>query len=120
MLVTLFVLTTALAVSVPADQAAAQDLAERAITGPNPTLPHCLVTLKEEVAVPAQEPGVLVTLDVEEGSRVAPDQEIGRIDDSQPQIQRTLAEIKQSSAEEAHKNDVNIRYSKAAYLVAEQ
>ena len=61
-----------------------------------------------------------MTLDVEEGSRVAPDQEIGRIDDSQPQIQRTLAEIKQSSAEEAHKNDVNIRYSKAAYLVAEQ
>jgi len=118
MLVTLFVLTTALAVSVPVGEATAQEFTPSA--SENPVLPHCLVTIKEEVSVPAQEPGVLVTLNVQEGDQVQPNQELGRIDDGERRIQRKLAEIKRNSAKEAAENDVNIRYSRAAYLVAQQ
>ena len=55
-----FLLTAALAVSAPYEGRATQP--RGAVT--NPTLANCLVSLKHEVRVPAQEPGVLVMLDV--------------------------------------------------------
>lgn len=85
----------------------------------NPVLQHCVVSVKDEVEVPAQEAGVLVALPVREGMRVRRDEVLGRIDDSERQSERQQAQIEQAAAKEQAENDVNVRYADAAAQVAE-
>ena len=82
-------------------------------------LSRCLVSLVEEVEVPAQEPGQLIAVEAREGLEVEAGQLLAQIDDQQAQQARKLATIEHRSAQEKAINDVNVRYSKAASDVAE-
>jgi multidrug efflux pump subunit AcrA (membrane-fusion protein) len=77
-----------------------------------------LVKVADQIKLPAKEPGVLVYLAVKEGSHVRAGQEIGRIDDSQPQTQKKAANYQLSAAVKRYSDDVDIRYAEATADVA--
>jgi multidrug efflux pump subunit AcrA (membrane-fusion protein) len=77
-----------------------------------------LIKFKQDVQLPAKEAGVLVRLDVEEGARVTKGQEIGLIDDSQPQMQKKAARYGRDAAAKRAQDDVEIRFAKAQAEVA--
>jgi multidrug efflux pump subunit AcrA (membrane-fusion protein) len=82
-------------------------------------LTGCLVKTQDDIKLAGKEAGVLVQLSVKEGSQVKAGEVIGKIDDSQPQMQREAAEYGYKGAYKKWKDDVEIRYSKAASDVAE-
>jgi macrolide-specific efflux system membrane fusion protein len=69
--------------------------------------------------LPATEAGVLFRLPVKQGDRVKAGQEIGLIDDREPQMQKKVAEYTLSGAIKRWKDDVEIKYSKKQAEVAE-
>jgi multidrug resistance efflux pump len=77
-----------------------------------------LVKVAESIKLPAKEPGVLVQLSVQEGNNVKAGQVIGRIDDSEPQIQLVAASAAYKGAYERWKDDIEIRFSKKSAAVA--
>jgi macrolide-specific efflux system membrane fusion protein len=77
-----------------------------------------LVKVADQVKLPAKEPGVLVHLAVKEGSQIRAGQEIGKIDDSEPQMQKKAANYQLRAAAERYNDDVDIRYAEAAAAVA--
>ncbi len=77
-----------------------------------------LVKVADEIKLPAKEAGVLVQLSVREGDRVHSGQIIGKIDDSQPQLQKNAAEAAYYGAYNRWKDDIEIRYAKAQEAVA--
>jgi multidrug efflux pump subunit AcrA (membrane-fusion protein) len=79
-----------------------------------------LIKFKQDIPLPAKEPGVLVRLDVEEGARVKKGQEIGLIDDSEPQMQKKAARYARDAAAKRAQDDVEIRFAKAQAAVAEK
>jgi len=83
-------------------------------------IPRCLLSIKDEVPVPAKEAGVLVELQASEGMQVEKGQLLGRVDDKQSRMEKRVAEIEMKSAREQAENDVDVRYSNAAAKVAEQ
>lgn len=85
----------------------------------NPLLKHCLVSIKDEVQVPAQEPGVLTALQAQEGQQVTKGQLVGQVDDTQRQMEKRLAGIEQKAAKEQAENDIKVRFSDAAAQVAQ-
>ncbi|MEE8453121.1 MAG: HlyD family efflux transporter periplasmic adaptor subunit [Thermoguttaceae bacterium] len=95
-------------------QATAQSTAQPAI-GPI----HGLVSLMEEIEVPAREQGVLKTLVAEEGDMVVPDQLLAQIDDTRAQMQLTAANLKLQVAQKQARNTTNVDYARAAAAVAE-
>ena len=86
----------------------------------SPTLPNCLVSIKDEVEIPAKEAGELVSLKVYEGLRVKKGSRLGKVDDSEPRQKKILAEFEEKSAREQAENDVNIRYAIKAAAVAKE
>ena len=50
-----------------------------------------LVKVADEIKLPAKEPGVLVQLAVKDGMQVSAGQIIGKIDDSEPTMQKEAA-----------------------------
>jgi RND family efflux transporter MFP subunit len=83
----------------------------------NPTVPG-LVKVSEVVKLPAKEPGVLVQLAVQEGYNVKSGQVIGRIDDSEPQMQLVAANAAYKGAYNRWKEDIEIRFAQAQADVA--
>jgi multidrug resistance efflux pump len=81
-------------------------------------VPVCYVLVKREVEVPAQEAGLLDTFDVEKGDGVTADAMIAKIDDRQAVMKKNVAQAEFKAAEEQAKNNVNVRFSKAAAEVA--
>lgn len=81
-------------------------------------LGQCLVSLVQEVQVPAQVAGVLVETPVQEGMTVSSGQMLARIDDTQPLSDQQIATLKLQVAEEKAKNDISVRYAQAAAEVA--
>jgi membrane fusion protein, multidrug efflux system len=77
-----------------------------------------LVKVADEIKLPAKEPGVLVQLAVQEGNNVKAGAVIAKIDDSEPQMQLVAAKAAYSGAYNRWKEDIEIRFSKAAALVA--
>ena len=57
----------------------------------DPVIQGCTIKVTDQIKLPAKEPGVLVHLAVKEGSQVRAGQEIGQIDDSEPQMQKKAA-----------------------------
>jgi multidrug resistance efflux pump len=80
---------------------------------------HCLVSLIQDVQVPAQEAGVLTSLTVREGQHVTTDELMGQIDDATAQMQRDAATIQLRAAMERAEDDIEVRFSAAAHDVAE-
>ncbi len=83
------------------------------------TLPHCLVSLIEEVQVPAQEAGVLETVAVKEGQQVKAGELLAKIDDTRAQMQLKVAGFKLEVAKEEATNSIHVRYANAAAKVSE-
>jgi multidrug efflux pump subunit AcrA (membrane-fusion protein) len=81
-------------------------------------LPDCLVTLIEEVQVPAEEAGVLTELLVVEGQQVTAGQLLAKIDDTHTRMQHDVANFRLQVAEEEADNDTNVQYAMAASKVA--
>jgi HlyD family secretion protein len=70
-----------------------------------------LVKVSEENKLPAKEAGVLVQLSVQEGIAVKAGQVIGKIDDSEPQMQKRAAKSAYAAAHEKWKDDIELRYA---------
>lgn len=78
-----------------------------------------LVKVQDHIKLPAKEPGVLIQLAVKEGSQVRAGQVIGKIDDSEPQMQKRAASAAYAGAYKRWKDDVEIRYAIAQKEVAQ-
>ena len=83
-----------------------------------PHIKHCLVSLIEDVHVPAQERGVLISVPVKEGDRIETDALLAQIDDGQARLQRSAAQTKLQAAQAQAADDIDVRYADAAYKVA--
>lgn len=79
---------------------------------------HCLVSLVQDVQVPALEAGALIAVDVEEGQYVQAGQVLARIDDRQSQLQKLAAELERDAAIAKANDDIEVRYAQAALAVA--
>jgi multidrug efflux pump subunit AcrA (membrane-fusion protein) len=77
-----------------------------------------LVKVAESIKLPAKEPGVLVQLAVKDGAFVRAKQVLGKIDDSEPLMQKKAASAAYSAAYEKWKDDVEVRYATAQAAVA--
>lgn len=77
-----------------------------------------LVTLIEQVEVPAQEAGVLAGLAVKEGQFVTEGMLLGQVDDSEAQIALQRARIEFENAKKQASNDIRVRYAKKSADVA--
>ena len=83
------------------------------------SLPNCLLSLDEEVQVPAQEAGVLMKIPVREGQQVTTGDLLAQIDDILPRMQHNVASFKLKVAEREAADDISTRYASAAAKVAE-
>jgi multidrug efflux pump subunit AcrA (membrane-fusion protein) len=81
-------------------------------------LPGCEISPVDEVAVPAQEPGLLMKIPVREGQQVTKGELLAQIDDIVPRAKQNVASYKLDVAQREAKDDINIRFSKAAAAVA--
>jgi RND family efflux transporter MFP subunit len=77
-----------------------------------------IVKAADQIKLPAEESGVLIHLAVKEGEIVRKGQEIGQIDDSEPQMQKKAANYQLRAAVERYTDDVDIRYAEAGAAVA--
>jgi multidrug efflux pump subunit AcrA (membrane-fusion protein) len=83
---------------------------------PDPEI-EALITVADVVKLSAKEAGVLVHLGVEEGATVRASQTMGKIYDSEAQIQKKAAEFGAASAWKKTQDDVEIRFQKASAAV---
>lgn len=77
-----------------------------------------LVTLIEQVSVPAQEKGVLATVAVKEGDLVAEGDLLAQIDDIEARLTMDKARLELEIAVKQSKNDVAVRFAKKAWELA--
>jgi len=82
-------------------------------------LSDCIVSLKEQVLVPAQQAGVLAKLLVREGTRTVAGQPIAQIDSAQQTLEYDLALVQREEHAEKAESDIDIRYAQAAEEVAQ-
>ena len=103
-----------------ADRAAAQTPTPASGNEARIRYPECLVKLIDrfDVQVPAQEAGVLVSLEAHEGMEVEAGALLGQIDDSQAQMKKEVADAEYKVAKTEAENDVDIRYNEAKADVA--
>ncbi len=78
-----------------------------------------LVKVADEIKLPAKEAGVLIQLGVQEGNLVHANQNIGKIDDSQPLMQKKAAAAAYAGAYNRWHEDVEIRFAQAQAAVAQ-
>ena len=77
------------------------------------------ITLVDEVELAAREPGQIVAVPVREGDLVEEDGLIARIDDTEPQLLRSRANVEASIAKRQATNDVKVRFARKSQEVAE-
>ena len=78
----------------------------------------CLVSFVDDVDVPSQRAGVLLSLRVRDGSPVRKGDVLALIDDKEAVVDRRRAELEHASAKEQADDDINIRFAKASADVA--
>lgn len=86
----------------------------------DPKLDQCIVSLIDDVEVPAQEAGALTLVEASAGDVVDPLELLARIDDKQAVQQKKIAEIERRAAEDEATNDIRVRYARSNYDVAKQ
>lgn len=91
---------------------------ELAGSGTSIKVEHCLVSLIQNVQVPAQEAGVLVDLSIKEGDQVQAGTLLGRVNDRPSQLQKRAALGERAISAEKAASDVNVRYADAARRAA--
>ena len=78
-----------------------------------------VITLIEQVEVPAQESGVLATISAREGQRVVKGQTIGQISDTQAQLALKRAEVELENARTQAGSRISVRYAEKSREVAD-
>ncbi len=78
----------------------------------------CLVSLIEDIQVPARETGALVSVDVVEGQFVTAGQLLAQVDDRQSKLDKLAAELERDAALAKAEDDIEVRYAEAALAVA--
>ena len=86
--------------------------------GNSVSISPALVSLIEDIEVPALEAGALISVDVAEGEYVAQGQSLARIDDRQPKLDKLAAELQRDAGLAKAQDDVEVRFSEAAFAVA--
>jgi multidrug resistance efflux pump len=86
--------------------------------GDTAVIEPCKVYPAKELDVSAAEPGLLFELTVKEGSRVDEDEEIGRVDDRQPQMMKKVAEFALRQAKNRYEDRIDEEYAVKAHEVA--
>ena len=86
----------------------------------DPKLPQCIVSLIDDVEVPAQEAGQLTQVEAREGLPVDEGKLLASIDDKLAQNQKRIAEFEQKAAAEEATNDIRVQYAQANAAVAKQ
>ena len=81
-------------------------------------LSNFVVTLIYDVRVPAREPGVLIALDAKKGQVVQKDEILGRIDDSDAQIRKLIADSELAGATAQADSDANLMAAEITIGVA--
>jgi multidrug efflux pump subunit AcrA (membrane-fusion protein) len=76
------------------------------------------VSAETDLAVPAQDAGVLESVDVVEGETVRTGYLVAKIDATDPQMKKELAEFERQAAEQQAQNNINVRYAEAQAAVA--
>ena len=79
---------------------------------------QCLVSLVADVQVPALEAGALTSVAVAEGDYVKQGQLLAQIDDRQPKLDKLAAQLQRDAALTKAQDDIEVRYSEAAFAVA--
>lgn len=79
---------------------------------------RAIVKLSEDIEVPAQAPGVLVALDVDDGDLVEIDHPVALIDDRDAQMKKRAAEIQLEAARKQASNKIPVIYAAASHKVA--
>jgi len=105
------ILVAACTAQVFAQTAAVEPVSDPVVSG--------LVKVADEIKLPAKEAGVLVQLSVQEGNQVRANQIIGKIDDSQPLMQKKAAAAAYAGAYNRWHEDVEIRFAQAQAAVAQ-
>lgn len=82
-------------------------------------LDKCLVSLSEEVTVPAQDAGLLIRLNVAEGDLATHEQLLGQIDNRAALAAHRVAEAAHFQAKTQAANDFDVRYANAVAAVAD-
>ena len=82
-------------------------------------LHHCLVSLIEDVQIPAEVAGVLVRSTPKRANSSKPAQPLVQINENEARFQRDVALAEERSSREKADNDVNVRYADAARKVAQ-
>ena len=90
------------------------------LSSADPVMTECIVEPAKDLRVSASEAGLLIKLDVEEGSRVEEDAELGHVDDQQAQMQKTAAKYGMAQAKKQAEDDIDVRYATKAHKVAEK
>lgn len=91
----------------------------RAVTG-NPRLEHCIVTLFEEVQVPAQVPGKILAIPVREGGTVKAGELIAQLDAREVMLKKEVTKIEYAVAKKQAAQDVKVKVADASMKVAAQ
>ncbi len=79
---------------------------------------NVLLTLIEQVELPAKEPGGLAELSVREGEVVEPGQRLATIEDNEAQVLVSKADRELAIARTKAENDVPVRFARKAHEVA--
>jgi multidrug efflux pump subunit AcrA (membrane-fusion protein) len=87
--------------------------------GADPVLEPCLVKAKSEVEIPAQKEGMLIELNVLEGSVVKEGDKIAVIDDREAKAQVEVSTYALNAAKQKAKDDIEERFAAKSAEVAE-
>jgi multidrug efflux pump subunit AcrA (membrane-fusion protein) len=82
-------------------------------------LEHCLVSLIDDVEIPAERAGVLTSLSVKEGDQLAKDALIGIVDAEQARFQHEAALADASGAKTRADSELEVEYAVATHRTAE-
>jgi len=82
------------------------------------TIPSCLIKLKNDVEVSAEEAGILDKILVKEGDQVAEGDLLAQLDDTQARVVEEVSRYKLEVAQTEAGNDINVRFATAAAKVS--
>ena len=82
-------------------------------------LSHCLVSLIDDIEIPAEKPGVLTSLAAREGAYLEAQAPIASIDEEQAVLQHETAQAEADAARAKADNPLEIEYAIATHRTAE-
>ncbi len=85
-----------------------------------PQVSSCIVALMDEARVPAQEAGVLTSIEARDGMQVEAGALLAQIDDDQMVMKKKVAEAELEVAKVQAEDDINVTFADASSKAAEQ